>query len=115
MGKVFIERGVFSGLMGKVYVCKRGDVVPGMVRMFNIKEREVLVANVAGEFFCIGNLCPHRQAPLSDGFLEGRKVICSHHGAEVDLESGKVSFPMPLPNGEKFPVMIEGEDVFIEI
>lgn len=48
-----------------------------------------------------GGICTHDGAPLSDGQLDGEKIICPWHGTEFDIRTGKViegltSEPIPI-------------------
>jgi phenylpropionate dioxygenase-like ring-hydroxylating dioxygenase large terminal subunit len=38
--------------------------------------------------------CPHRWAPLSDGYMEGDNIVCPYHGARFSSDGGCASFPM---------------------
>ena len=42
----------------------------------------------AKEVFALENVCPHRQAPLSDGWIcqERNTIICSFHALEFDSQ-----------------------------
>ena len=46
-----------------------------------------------GWVFALVNQCPHRGAPLSEGYVNGCTVACPLHGFIVDLESGNVLPP----------------------
>ena len=45
------------------------------------------------QVFALVNQCPHRGAPLSEGYVNGCTVACPLHGFIVDLESGNVLPP----------------------
>ena len=49
----------------------------------------VLLANVDGIFYAIGDMCGHRRAPLSAGELDGYLVECPLHYAIFDVRTGK--------------------------
>ncbi len=69
--------------------------LPNGERLFvDVGDTPVVVFNIAGEFFAIGDVCTHDDGPLGDGDLEGHNVVCPRHGAEFDLRTGKaVSMP----------------------
>jgi nitrite reductase/ring-hydroxylating ferredoxin subunit len=52
-------------------------------------EREIALYNIDGEFYAIGNCCPHKGAPLSEGILCNRVIECDWHGWQFDLRSGE--------------------------
>lgn len=38
--------------------------------------------------FVVDDRCPHDGGPLSDGFVDGDRLVCARHGWEVDPCSG---------------------------
>ena len=50
----------------------------------------VLVANLNGEYFSIGNICTHMGCHLSDGTMKGENVECPCHGSTFNLRTGAV-------------------------
>lgn len=49
----------------------------------------IVIFNISGEYFAIGDVCSHDDGPLGDGDLEEHQVICPRHGARFDILSGK--------------------------
>ena len=40
----------------------------------------LLYRRTSGEVVALSNICPHRAVPLSDGQLDGDRVVCGYHG-----------------------------------
>lgn len=100
----------------KVRVAKKSDISEGGMKKVEAKGRVILLANISGEIFAINNTCSHRGGPLDEGTLEDATVTCPWHAAKFDTRTGKVSSETPWAHDqEKFPVILEGEDVFVEI
>lgn len=65
----------------------------------------VLWQNQQGQVFALNNICPHLQAPLSDGWIckERNTITCPFHALEFDVQgrlyqSGKVgAHPLTTP------------------
>ncbi len=76
---------------GKLIVVGRGeDVPPGHSATVELPGgAEVALHNVAGEFYATENFCPHRGAPLAEGFLCGHVIECGLHGWQFDVRDGK--------------------------
>jgi nitrite reductase (NADH) small subunit len=74
----------------------------------------VCLANVNGELSALGNVCPHRQGPLGQGWMEGGAVVCPWHSWMFDVKTGVAAAP---DKGlvEVFPLRIEGGDVLVEL
>ncbi|MGA8760355.1 MAG: nitrite reductase (NAD(P)H) small subunit [Stellaceae bacterium] len=58
--------------------------------------------------FALVNHCPHRGAPLSEGYIQGCKVQCPLHGWTIDLETGKAEAPDEGAAGKVAVQLIEG-------
>ena len=74
----------------------------------------VCLANVSGELSALDNVCPHRQGPLGQGWVEGEAVVCPWHSWAFNAKTGVAEYP----EGERvgsFAVRVEGEDVLVEI
>ena len=65
-----------------------------------IGDVELVVFNIAGEIFAIGDVCSHDGASLDEGDVEGFEVVCPRHGARFDIRSGEAT---ALPAVEEIP------------
>ena len=93
-------------------VCAPAELPPGQARLLEDGGRRVAVFNVGGEFHAIDDLCPHRQGPLSEGWMEGFLVACPWHGWQFDVTTGRhrVSATVRQPVHE---VEERGGDVYV--
>jgi nitrite reductase/ring-hydroxylating ferredoxin subunit len=64
--------------------CSPGQVVPAR----RGSRRVAVVMLDDGRCFEVPDRCPHDGAPISDGFVDGDRLVCARHGWEFDLESG---------------------------
>lgn len=67
--------------------------------------------NVGEGYRAVGNHCPHKQGPLSDGIVAGQSVFCPLHSLKIDLRSGCA----PAGSGcvKVYPVRVVGDRVFV--
>ncbi len=65
------------------------ELPPGAARAVEVSGLKIALFNVRGEIFAVENRCPHHGVPLDDGVVRGNIVLCSMHGAEFDLRTGK--------------------------
>jgi 3-phenylpropionate/trans-cinnamate dioxygenase ferredoxin subunit len=98
-------------------VCKTGDVSRDGMTAFEVEGRRVMIANVQGEYFAIGDTCSHAEASLSEGYLhvDDCTVECPLHGAVFDLKSGEA---LEAPAEDPVPayrLTVEAGDIHIEI
>jgi len=97
-----------------VKVARRNEIPDGKMKEVAVGTTKVMVANVGGEFFAIGNSCTHEGGPLARGRLEGYIVTCPWHGSQFDIRSGQaVRSPATKPE-LRYEVRIEGENILLE-
>lgn len=97
-----------------VRLCSVGEApAEGAVCEQRLGAQEICLARVNGELKALDNLCPHRQGPLGQGWIEGGAVVCPWHSWAFDLTTGKAEFP----EGEQvraFKITVEGDSVMLE-
>lgn len=87
------------------------DIPPGTGRAFDAPPERIAVFNVDGAFFAISDACPHAGGELSQGWVEGGRVICPFHGWTFELAT---SVHPPDDGICRYPVIVEGDDLYIE-
>ncbi len=52
--------------------------------------RAVAVARLeSGRLVVVDDTCPHDGGRISDGFVEGERLVCARHGWELEVENGR--------------------------
>ena len=101
--------------MGKIIIGKVEDFPPGKMQKITADGKDVLVANIDGNYFAMDDTCTHAGASLAEGSLKGSVVICGWHGAEFDCKTGKMSsFPVKIKDLKSYKVIIESGNIFLE-
>ena len=87
------------------------DQLPNGERLFvEIDNLPIVVFNIAGRLFAIGDVCSHDDGPLGDGEVEGEEVICPRHGARFDVMTGKALSLPAVVDIPAYPVrVVEGQ------
>ncbi len=99
-----------------IAVAKKTDVSPGHKKTVTVEGRQIVLANVDGQFFAIGDVCTHAGCSLGGkGVLNGTVVTCGCHGGQFDVTTGKVIGPPPTEDEPSYKVKVEGEDIFIYV
>ena len=102
--------------MGKIIAGKVSEIPSGRMIKITMDGKEVLVANIDGDFFAVDDSCTHSGASLSEGTLDGCVVTCGWHKAEFDCKTGKlVKFPAKINNLGAYNVTVEDDNVFVEM
>lgn len=88
--------------------------VPNGERIFlEIGGKPVVLFNIAGRFFAIGDVCTHDRGPLGDGELDGYEVVCPRHGARFDVRTGRATrLPAVMP-APSYPVRVSAGKIEI--
>lgn len=98
-----------------VRVAAKTEIESGKGKCVEASGRRIAVFNVDGSFYALDDTCTHRGGPLSEGILQGTKVICPWHGASFDLTSGQNLTPPAPASVTSYRVQVEGDDVKVEI
>jgi len=77
-----------------IEIAPASDLPNGERLFIEVEGRAIVIFNIAGQFFAIGDICTHDEGPVGDGDLEGFNVVCPRHGGEFDVQTGKA---MQLP------------------
>jgi nitrite reductase/ring-hydroxylating ferredoxin subunit len=103
-------------MMGRIIAGKITDIPVGKMIKVSVDSKEIMVANVGGDYCALDDSCTHSGASLSEGKLDGCKVICGWHAAEFDCKTGKlVKFPAKIRDLSTYKVVIESDNVFLEM
>ena len=83
------------------------DDIPNGDRLFvEIDEHPIVIFNLAGQYFAIGDVCSHDDGPLGDGDLEGYEIHCPRHGARFDVRTGQVLALPAIVDIPAYPVRV---------
>ncbi len=101
--------------MAKTRIGTVKDFPEGKMKDLNLGGRVLLVANDKGSLYAVEGACSHMGFPLSKGKMENRQVTCKMHGAVFDLQTGKVLSNPQARDLKAYPVVIEGNEVYIDV
>ena len=102
--------------MGKIIVGKTSDIPLGKMIKISIDGRDIMVANIDGEYCATDDSCTHSGSSLSEGKLNGCVITCGWHAAEFDCKTGKlVKFPVKIRDLASYNVTVESDNVFVEM
>ena len=96
-----------------VKVAKTSDLSEDEIMLVEVGDERILLSNIGGSFYAIGEVCPHAEGPLSDGVVEEGEVECPWHGSRFDLKTGEVTASPADEAVLRYAVRIEEEDVLV--
>lgn len=102
--------------MGKIIVGKTSDIAPGKLQKVSVDGKDIVVANIDGNYYACDDTCTHSGASLAEGELEGNIITCGWHGAKFNCTNGKLDkFPAKIQDLKSYKTIIEADNVFVEL
>lgn len=99
-----------------VKIASTKDLTPGKMMGAEAGGKQILVANVNGKYYAIGDECTHRGCKLSGGtFKEGGVVQCPCHGSNFDAKTGNVTKGPAITPEPVFQVKVEKDQILVNI
>ena len=98
-------------------VASLADVPEGQTLCLSVEGRVVMLIHAAGGTVrAIENQCSHEKKSFEGARIRGgKKIVCPHHGANFDLETGKALNPPAVLPITIFPVKVEGDDIYVQL
>ena len=96
-------------------VASRHDLSPGEMKQVKAGEKDILLARDQDEFFATAAFCSHYGAPLEQGVLNGKRVICPWHHACFDVSNGNQLEPPGCDSLPSFLVEVRGDDIYVNV
>ena len=85
------------------------------VKKIILGDKNITLVRVAAEFYAFQGYCPHRGAPLYQGYLNNtNEIICPLHQYRFDIRSGEVKSGA-CPDLETFPTQLTDQGLEISI
>ena len=115
-----------------VRVARLSDIPPGTMKGVKARGKEILIVNVDGQAYAVGDRCTHLRYRLHKGAkLDGTVIECHGHGTRFDVTDGGlcrwVTHPAPYAalaalvpgfargNLPSYPTRVEGDDIYVEV
>lgn len=98
-----------------IEIGRLSDLPSGERLFLDVGDQPLVVFNIAGMVYAIGDVCTHDGGPLGEGELDGYQVICPRHGAHFDVRDGKALTMPAFVNAPSFPVEIKDGVILLGI
>lgn len=117
----------------KTKVADIESLADGKAHALKVGETKLCLIKVDGAVHAIENRCPHLGLPLAKGRIDDGQIVCPFHGSRFSIATGECTdwvsaiAGMKIPQwssamlsfGKKpqpirtYPVVVEGQDVFV--
>jgi 3-phenylpropionate/trans-cinnamate dioxygenase ferredoxin subunit len=98
-----------------VIVADANELPPGERLFVTIDEAQIVIFNLAGMLYAIGDVCSHDGNVLDDAPVEGNDVVCPRHGARFDVRNGKVVSLPAVVDIPAYPVRIREKQIEVGV
>lgn len=81
-----------------------------------IGELEIALARLDdGSWVALDNACTHEECPLSEGDLEGTRIVCHCHSSAFDVRTGAVLEGPAQEPLSVYPVRVENGELQVDV
>ena len=101
--------------MDFVKTALKKEISAGKMKAVDMAGVSVLLANIAGEYYAIGNKCTYRGCKLSSGVFEGETVKCPCHKSVFNVKTGAVVHGPASKPSPKYAVKVEEEQILVSV
>ena len=101
--------------MDFVKVGLKKEIPVGKMKAVDVAGVPVLLVNINGRYYAIGNKCTHRSCKLSKGALDGETVKCPCHKSVFNVKTGAVMHGPASKPEPKYAVRVEEEQILISV
>lgn len=74
-----------------IEICSIDELLPGERLFIEVGDQPILLLNIDGTVYAIGDVCTHDNGPLGEGELDGCEIVCPRHGARFDVRDGRAT------------------------
>jgi 3-phenylpropionate/trans-cinnamate dioxygenase ferredoxin component len=96
-------------------ICKVDELPDGERLFIEIAHEPIVIFNLAGKVFAIGDVCSHDGGPVGDGEIVDHKIICPRHGAKFDIFTGKAVGLPAVEDIPAYPIRINAGQIEIGV
>ncbi|MFZ2108485.1 MAG: FAD-dependent oxidoreductase [Roseiarcus sp.] len=78
-----------------------------------IGDKKILLVRDGDAVRAYSAVCPHAEAPLEEGAVCNGRIVCPWHKGTFRVSDGALLEPPPLDGLARYPVRMDGDDVFV--
>ena len=101
--------------MALIKLASTADLKANQMKEVTANGTSILLVNVDGAFYAIGNKCTHRGCSLSKGTLSGDTLKCACHGSVFNVKTGEVVHGPAKKPEPKYELQISGDEILVNL
>ncbi len=94
-------------------VARKEGLKDGLAISVTVDETDIFLVRLGESVYAIEGECTHYGAPLCDGLLKGKEVICPWHNARFDITTGRLKAAPALDDLRRFPLKVEDGEIYL--
>jgi nitrite reductase/ring-hydroxylating ferredoxin subunit len=94
-------------------VCCLSESRDGGITKVSLDDAEIVIARDGATINAFAANCPHAGAPLEQGVVCHRRLVCPWHKATFALEDGAIVEPPALEHLIRHPIHADGDEVLV--
>ena len=98
---------------GFTKVAQRAEITPDEMKMVEVGDEQIVIAEVGGTLVAFTNICPHAECDLVYGEVDGEEIECDCHGSRFNLVTGDLLQGPATEDLSLYAVRVEGDDVLV--
>lgn len=95
-----------SSKLDYVEIAPADQLTNGQRLFVELGGKSIVLFNLSGKLFAIGDVCSHDNGPVGDGENEENEIICPRHGARFDIRTGKATSLPAIVDIPAYPVRV---------
>jgi nitrite reductase/ring-hydroxylating ferredoxin subunit len=96
-------------------VASLDEVPAGRPKLVELDGTRIVLARIGDTVYACSDVCSHRGGPLSEGKLNGNRLVCPWHGWMYDVRTGQCLFPGRGAAVSTYPVRTDAGEIFVEL
>jgi len=96
-------------------VASLDEAPAGRPKLVELDGTRIVLTRVGDTVYACGAVCTHRGGPLSEGKLNGNRLIYPWHGWMSDVRNGQCLFPGRGAAVPSYPVRTDAGEIFVEL
>lgn len=99
----------------EIQIASTKDIAKGNMIAVEKNGKDLLIANVDGTYYAIGNVCTHMGCKLAEGTLTGDTVQCACHGSVFNLKTGAVEKGPAEKPEPSYILKVDGDKILVDL
>ncbi len=96
-----------------IEIAPASELPNGESLFVDLGDKPIVILNIAGKLFAIGDICSHDDGPLGDGVIEGDHIVCPRHGGGFEVQTGKAVQLPAVVDIPAYPVQVRDGNIFV--